>query len=163
MSEIIQIQKKIPLHSKFLTSDYLSDLFRIAKETFENECSKDYGYILEVKKIVKVVDNYISPVDGSNMFLIILEVVVIKPEIDKVFVDKICMIFNGGIFVNVYDKIKVLIPSNSLTKYKFDSMNKEFINIDNDKLRYRQEDLIKIKINGVKYTQKQFACFGEII
>ena len=163
MTEQLVVKKKLSLPSDFLSKDYTKHLFSLAKEKFENECTQENGYIVKVNKLVKIVDNYISSVDCSIMFIVDLQVEVLRPQIGKIFEDYICMVFNGGLFVNISDKIKVLIPSNLLENYRFEPNEKEFIHIKNTKLKYSQGDKIKIKINGVKYSQKQFACFGEIV
>jgi DNA-directed RNA polymerase subunit E'/Rpb7 len=85
----------------------------------------------------------------------------LKPEIDAVYTDKVSMIFSGGIFINIKNKIKLLIPISSLKNYKFEQSTKTFVK--DDKTVIKENDEIKIKITGIKYSKKNFNCFGELI
>lgn len=152
--------KKICLPSEFLYQDYKKALFQRAKEICENDCSRDYGYVLSVHKIKKIIDNYISNVNSSVIFEIELEIDNLKPEINDIFKGNVCMVFGGGLFINIKDKMKVLIPISSLNNYKFDSTKKIF---QDGKNIIKENDEIKVKIIGIKYAKKNFNCFGELI
>ena len=154
------IERKICLEHEFLCKDMIRHLFQKTKRVCENDCTKEDGYILLVKKIKKIKENYISSVDGSIIFIVDIEVDTLKPEIDDIYRDKVCMVFSGGIFINIKDKIKVLIPLNTLVNYKFDSSTKTFIS--DDKKVIKEHDEIDIKISGIKYSKKNFSCFGEL-
>jgi polyribonucleotide nucleotidyltransferase len=90
-----------------------------------------------------------------------IDVDVLRPDINSIYVDKVSMIFGGGLFINIKNKIKVLIPVSSLINYKFDASTKTFIK--NDKTVVKENDEIKVKITGIKYSKKNFNCFGELI
>jgi DNA-directed RNA polymerase subunit E'/Rpb7 len=110
---------------------------------------------------VKIKDNYISNVNSSIVFILDIDVDVLRPDINSIYVDKVSMIFGGGLFINIKNKIKVLIPVSSLINYKFDVATKSFIR--NDKTVVKENDEIKVKITGIKYSKKNFNCFGELI
>ena len=118
------------------------------KNVYENECTHENGYILKVNKIVSIKDNYISNVNSSIIFVLDIDVEVLKPDINSIYVDKVSMIFSGGLFINIKNKIKVLIPVSSLVDYKFDTATKSFIK--NDKTIVKENDEIKVKITGIK-------------
>lgn len=105
----------------------------------------------------RILDNYISGVNSSIIFIVEIDVDNLKPELGDIFSDKVCMIFSGGLFVDVKNKMKVLIPSNSLSK-----IGETFV--DNKNNIIKNNDIIKVKIIGVKYstTKKNFSCFGEL-
>ena len=155
------IERKITIEPEFLYSDLRQKLFDKVKTVYENECSQENGYILKVNKIVNIKDNYISNVNSSIIFILDIDVDVLKPDINSIYVDKVSMIFVGGLFINIKNKIKVLIPVSSLTDYKFDASTKSFIR--NDKIVVKENDEIKVKITGIKYSKKNFNCFGELI
>ena len=73
------------------------------------------------------------------------------------------MIFNSGIFVNIKNKLKVLIPLTELTNYIYDSSKNIFIMKDDDKNILKKDININICILDMKYSKKQFSCFGKII
>ena len=155
------IERKITIDPEFLYSDLKVKLFDKVKTVYENECTQENGYILKVNKIVNIKDNYISNVNSNIIFILDIDVDVLKPDINSIYVDKVSMIFSGGLFINIKNKIKVLIPMSSLTNYKFDTVTKSFIK--NDKTVVKENDEIKVKITGIKYSKKNFNCFGELI
>lgn len=160
LSNVI-IEKKICLEPQYLYYNLNENLLKKTREVCKDECSKENGYILEVKRIVKIKDNYISNVNSSTMFVIDIEVESLIPYLNNIYSDKVCMIFNGGLFMTIKDKIKVLIPSSSLEEYTFDSNNKVFKGTK--KQIIKENDVVKVKITGIKYSKKNFSCFGEFI
>jgi DNA-directed RNA polymerase subunit E'/Rpb7 len=155
------IERKITIEPEFLYSDLKAKLFDTVKNVYENECTQENGYILKVNKIVNIKDNYISNVNSNIIFILDIDVDVLKPDINSIYTDKVSMIFGGGLFINIKNKIKVLIPVSSLINYKFDASTKTFIK--NDKTVVKENDEIKVKITGIKYSKKNFNCFGELI
>ena len=69
------------------------------------------------------------------------------------------MIFSGGVFVNVENMMKVLIPESNLKDYKFDPVETSFKYKNNT---IKKDDNITVCISGVKYSKKKFSCFGTI-
>jgi len=159
MSEIRIIEKKVCLKPEFLSKDYKKYLFNEIQNTFKNECTKEIGYILDIIKIKSIKDNYISN-NCEIVLLVEVLVKVLKPEINKIFQDKVCMIFSGGIFLDIKEKFKVLIPQNSLSDYTFNSKTKSFVK---DDIQISEGDIIKVKITGFKYNKNNFSCFGELV
>jgi len=154
------LEKKVCIDFKYLGKDLKKSLLEKAKSVFINECSKDNGYILDIKKIIKIKDNYISNVNSDVIFILDIDVDTLKPEINDILSDKVSMVFGGGLFISIKDKIKVLIPVNSLHGYTFDQSTKTFVK---DKKIIKENDVVKVKISGVKYSNKNFSCFGELI
>jgi len=159
MSEIRIIEKKVCLKPEFLSKDYKKYLFNEIQNTFKNECTKEIGYILDIIKIKSIKDNYISN-NCEIVLLVEVLVKVLKPEINKIFQDKVCMIFSGGIFLDIKEKFKVLIPQNSLLDYTFNSKTKSFVK---DDIQISEGDIIKVEITGFKYNKNNFSCFGELV
>ena len=155
------IERKVCVEPEFLYCDLNAKILEKVKKVFENECTQENGYILKINKISRIKDNYISNVNSSIVFIVDIDVDNLKPEIDAVYTDKVSMIFSGGIFINIKNKIKLLIPISSLKNYKFEQSTKTFVK--DDKTAIKENDEIKIKITGIKYSKKNFNCFGELI
>jgi DNA-directed RNA polymerase subunit E'/Rpb7 len=155
------IERKVCVEPEFLYCDLNIKILEKVKKVFENECTQENGYILKINKISRIKDNYISNVNSSIVFIVDIDVDNLKPEIDAVYTDKVSMIFSGGIFINIKNKIKLLIPISSLKNYKFEQSTKTFVK--DDKTVIKENDEIKIKITGIKYSKKNFNCFGELI
>ena len=128
MTSIVTIQKRLCINPNFLDNKLKYKMFNFVKEITKNECTKDNGYIIEIIKITKINNNYISGNNCEIIFEVDVEAEVLKPEINKTFKDKVCMIFNGGIFIDVKEKFKILVPLTALHNFVFDQENKNFKN-----------------------------------
>ena len=162
MSSTIVIQRKICLEPEYLDKNIKTHLLNKLISSFTNECNKEHGYILKVNRIVDIKDNYISS-NCEHIFILNVEIETLKPEIDKELVGTICMIFSGGIFLNVKNKLKVLVPITTLSEYTFDQANNCFINKDDENKIIKQGDELKVLISGMKYSKQNFSCFGKLI
>ena len=154
------IERRICVDPQYLNKNIKHAIFEKIKESSKNECTKENGYILDVIKIIKIKDNYISNVNSEIVFIVEFEVITLKPDIGKKLSGNVCMVFSGGLFINIKDKIKVLVPINSLKNYNFGPAKKNFFNKTNT---IKEGDLISIVITGIKYSKKNFSCFGDII
>ena len=119
MSTIISMEKRVCINPEFLGKQLNKHIFDFLKEITKNECTRDNGYIINVKKLNKIKNNYISGNNCELIFEVEILVEILKPEINKIFKDRVCMIFSGGIFIDVKGKFKVLIPLLSLENFVF--------------------------------------------
>ena len=158
--ETVIIEKRVCIDSEYLNKDIDTHILKKIKENTLNECTKKHGYILNIIKIIKIKDNYISNVNCDNIFIVDIMAETLKPDIGKQFIGKVCRILPSGIFLNVKDKQKVLIPLTTLNNYTYDSLNKVFIK--NNKT-IKECDNIKVEITGTRYTKQSFSCFGNMI
>lgn len=157
---IERITKRIVLDNQFLDKDLNRHLLNKLKDIAENDCSKEYGYIIEVKKILEILDNYISNVNSELIFIVLFEAETIKPEINSIYEDEVYLALRGGIFFEVSKKFKVLIPPVSLRDYVFNSDTKEYIK---GVQKLGKGSRCRLKITGVRYMNKNFDCFGELV
>ena len=70
------------------------------------------------------------------------------------------MIFQHGIFVDVKNKLKVLVPIKSMKTYVFEDdffVNKK----ENSKISISSQ--LSIRIIMIKYEKKEFSCIGELV
>ena len=157
---IVLIEKRICIEHEYLSEDIYKYIFSKIKEITMNECTKNYGYILNIKRLVRIKDSYISNVNCDNIFTVIFEAETLKPEIGKEFQGSVCMLFPGGIFLNIKNKQKVLIPISSLENYVFDLTKKC---LKKDKKIIKEGDMLDVCITGVKYSKQTFSCFGNLV
>lgn len=158
MSSTVVLEKKISIESEYLFKNLKEHLFNKLKRIYENECTKDNGYFLNINKILKIKDNFISS-NCENIFNVEFEAETLKPEIGKKIKGTVCMIFSGGIFINVENIMKILIPESNLKEYKFDQSETCFKGKNNT---IKKDDDITVCISGVKYSKKKFSCFGTL-
>ena len=169
--ELAIIQQSICLEPYCLDSDIELHIITKLKEVLVNNCTKKNGFIIDILRIIEYNDNYISSSSvGGIVFNIIFEAQILKPSVDKIFTGKVCMIIpNGnGIFIDIYGKFQVLIPANKMNGYKFIksslSYKKNEIQPSDGGLEYIiMDSIISVKLVGVKYDNKKYACFAELI
>ena len=162
MTSLQIIKRRVCLEPEFLDKNYKTYLFQKIKDTAKNECSKDYGYFLDIKRILKIVDNDITS-NSEIVFTVEFEVETLLPIKGKEFEGTICMIFNSGIFVNIKNKLKVLIPITELSNYTYDSSKNIFVLKDKEEDILKKDSIINICILDIRYSKKQFSCFGKFI
>jgi DNA-directed RNA polymerase subunit E'/Rpb7 len=123
-------------------------------------CTKQHGYIIDVVKVLKIIDNRISAANSDIVFTVKYEAKILKPFVGKEIEGIVCIIFNKGTFINVENKLKILVTSESLKGYTFDSSKNIYINGEDT---IEKEDKLKVRITGVMYSKSKFSCFGELI
>ena len=157
------LKQRLVIENCYLGKDLQSSIFTRLKEVAENECSKEFGYIIKVNKLIKIVDNYISNVNSELIFIVEFEAETIKPEIGSIYEDDIFLVLRGGIFFHISNKFKVLIPPNSLDDYTFNADKKSYVNKNDSSIVLSKGEKCKIKITGIRYMNKKFDCFGELV
>ena len=126
MSEVITLQRKITLESEFLNKDIKKNILNKLKESIVNECNQDYGYFLNIIKLKKISSSDISS-NCENVFIVEFEAEILKPAVGKKFDGDVCMILLSGIFLDIQNKLKVLIPTTTLKNYSFNQIENCFI------------------------------------
>ena len=103
MTSIVTLERKICIDSEYLNNSIKINILKKIKDITNDECSKDIGYFLNIIKLNKIKDNYISP-NCENVFIVEFQAEILKPDIGKTFKGEVCMIFSGGIFINIQNK-----------------------------------------------------------
>ena len=152
------LNRRICLDSKYIDQDIMTHLLNNLNTTINNHCTQKYGHILKIVKIIKIINHEISRVNTNNIFNVSFEAQIFKPEPGVEIEGVVCMIFTDGIFVNVLDKQKILIPKSNLEDYTFvDDTYKSKNDTIND------GDTLKIKVTASRYNNLSFSCFGTIV
>ncbi len=157
---ITNIVRRVCLESKYMDSNIMDHLLQKIRKITHNECSKDYGYILGVNKITSILDNRISSANSDNVFTVEFEAHTLKPEEDKEFGGKVCMIFPQGIFLDIEGKLKALIPLSALKEY---TLNRILMCYEKDDAQIKKGDDLTIRITKTQYSDQNFSCFGELV
>ena len=156
---IREIETKIILNNCYLDNNYKDHILEKLKKTLENNCNKEYGYILEVIDLVKIIDNIIDNTNSFPVFTVTCKIECLKPKIGDIYDGNVCMVFENGIFVDIKNKIKTLIPTIHLKDFEYNSDEKSFKN-DNITIDINSE--VKIELTSIKYEKKQFICIGKL-
>lgn len=153
----IEITRRICLDPVCLDQNILEHLFDKIRESTENECTKEYGYILSVDRLVEIKDNYVSAANSDIVFEVSFEAQTLKPDIGTKLTGVVCMVVKHGVFLSVRDKMKVLVP---MTGYNFDSENNCYTK---DDVIIQNGDILSVQIVGSKYSKQSFSCYGSLI
>ncbi len=127
-------------------------LVKISEMTF-GECTKEYGHIISVKRIVEIVNN------EDTVFTVRFEAETLKPEIGNKYTGVVCMVYKDGIFINVAEKQKMLIPSITLQGYTFEDVSGSYAK-GNKKIK--EGDKIEVVVTAAKYIKQSFSCVGSL-
>lgn len=155
MEETIQIC----IEPRFIDDNVPHQIEKKIKEKYVNKCNKTYGYVLDVQDI-EIIDNKISRTGGNVFYTVKCKISSLKPQIGSRYVGNVCMIYEAGIFVDVQDKFKVLIPSDTLEGYKYDS-EEEFFKKKGKVIK--EESEIKLEITNVEFSDGIYNCIGKCL
>lgn len=156
----IVIERRICLEPQFLDSNIMDHLFEKIKSSVLNECTKEFGYIIEVKRILEIRDNWISSANSDVVFNVLFEAETLKPEVGLHLQGKVCMIFPNGILLDIQNKLKFLIPLQSLEGYE---LNKAGMFYKKGEEKIEKGDELTVEVSEIKYKDQSFMCFGNLV
>lgn len=157
-----EIDINVSLDCKYISSDIKTHIFNQVCIDLLETCSIEYGYILGVNKITKFKDNYISNATSLTIFTVTVEIITLKPYTGQITEGKVRLIFEQGVFIEILDKLKVLIPAAYLTGFKWNPSEETFIKESNN-CCINEKDVLKVEIVKIKYERKEYSCIGKII
>ena len=126
-------------------------------------CTEKYGYIIDILQISNEIDTKLDSNTTMITCNIIIKVLRIKPEKHKVISCKVQMIFNNGIFAQIDDKIKILVPNDVLKidNYMFQKTTNKYYN-NNTKQTISKNDVINVMITDLQYSKNKYNCIGNM-
>jgi DNA-directed RNA polymerase subunit E'/Rpb7 len=155
--QTITITKRVTIRPEKLTKKIKKHIIKQLEIDTENECSKMYGYILKIYNIEKIIFN------EDTVLLVEFLAKTLKPEVNKVLETVVYKIYKDGIFVDILNKQKILIPSINITDFEFNEENSTYIHISDKNKEIKENDLLNVKIDAVKYNNGKFSCFGSLV
>ena len=153
------ITTKVFLNPEELDSNIKFCLQKKIVDIYENKCSEDYGYIIKIKNIEKIIDTNISPTNSYIFFTVKVNITCLKPDISESYESVVCVIFNKGIFTEIENKLKVLIPIDRIKNYK---LNEDLTVCTTNGVDIKKGSILKVKIYDYKYSNGNFNCLGCI-
>ena len=155
--DTVVITRRVCLHSRYLTSRLNDHLMKELVKVTRNECGKENGHILQVKEIIKIKDQKISRVNTDNVFTVVFKAVTLNPVVGTDIEGEVCMIYKDGIFINVLNRQKILVPSSMIENYEFD--DNENVYVKGPKT-IGMSDRVKIEITASQYKKGGFSCIA---
>ena len=148
----------IMLEPAQLDFSYKTHLLNKMKLHYEKQCTNQYGYIISVDDIETIHGNTIAPADCSTVFDTTFKITALKIEIGCVLLGTVCMVFPYGVFVEIFDKVNVLVPSKNLEEFKY---NSEDILFEHDNITIKKGVKIEVILCNVRYEKKKYVCIGR--
>lgn len=150
----VTITRRIYLEPEFLDENLMEHLLAKIVKVTDKECTKDHGHILSINRLVKVINN------EDTIFTVEFEAETLKPTVgDKLF-GNVCMLYKDGIFVQVSEKQKMLIPSLSIKEYVYDEITHTY---SNGKRKIKEGDKIHTVVTASQYNKQNFSCIGCLV
>jgi len=141
------ISRQISIKPIDLDENIKNTIIEKLKDNIEkDDCSYENGYILSLKKIVSYTSNYISNATNMIVFTVVFEANTLNPKIGYVYEGKVISIHSSGFFVQIKNKIKVLIV---------------IVN-NNLESNTKKDDIVKIEITDIRYQNKKISCIGKL-
>jgi len=156
----VTMERKIyiePCHLDGKISEYL--LKKIQQEVL-NKCDQEHGYVIKIYDNISIISNTISSSGPGVFFLVKFGAKVLKPETGQEYEGRVCLVFQAGIFVEVFGKMKVLIPTDQMGGYKYDKDSSDY---KKGNKKICQDDEVKIRISMIKYEKQNFSCIGSLV
>ena len=149
----VLIRRRVCLEPRFLDSNIERHILDKVSEDVAEECTQKHGYILEVSRLVRIVSS------EGTIFIVELEAETFKPVGGAKVEGTVCMVYQDGIFINIRNKQKMLIPTSSLPEHMFDEIGRAF-HVGDTKITVG--DTIRAVVTAAKYSNGKFSCFGSL-
>jgi DNA-directed RNA polymerase subunit E'/Rpb7 len=149
----ILIQRRVCLEPRFLDSNIRQHILNKVSNDTTEECTQEHGYILEILHLVRIVSS------EGTIFLVELEAETFKPVGGAEVEGTVCMVYHDGIFINIRDKQKMLIPTSTLPEHSFDEVTRAFHMGDTTIM---VGDTVRAVVTAAKYSNGKFSCFGSL-
>ena len=148
------IQKKVFLDPKYLDSNITRHLLNVIKKSTKDECTKEYGYILSIKRLVDIIDN------EDNVFTVKFEAETLKPEASNTYSGVVCKVYKDGIFIDIAGKQKIMVPAMSLPEWTYKEDKSSFVKEDKC---INEGSNVDVTVTASQYNKNSFSCFGSIV
>ena len=156
------IKRQLSLKPEELTAGAIKNniLNKLENIIKNSECSYDNGYILEITRIIDYNNNYISNATNMIVFTVIFEAITLNPKIGSILSGKVISVHTSGIFVEIKEKIKVLVAESSMEGMTYDANTLTY----KSKIGcIKKNDTVNIKITDIRYQNKKISCIGTLI
>jgi DNA-directed RNA polymerase subunit E'/Rpb7 len=156
MNEIV-VERNISLDPELVNENIVENIYNNLLKKFKGTCDQQNGYIIDVKKDIKILGNKISSSGPNVFFAVTFTAKVIMPKKDKECsgVIKICV--SGGIVVAIEGVLDVFVPAGDMAGYTFSDgcFQKKMSKL-------RQGSTVTIIMKDVKYEKDKFICTGKL-
>ncbi len=156
--ETLTLIQKVLMEPKYQDSNIVTHIYRQLQETLKGKSTQEYGYVVEVDQNIKVLDNNVDST-GAILYEVEFKVQTLKPHKGQILEGIVVMVFENGIFVEVQNEVKVLVPPEKMGKYRYVVESDIF---KHKKKTISKDDKVKVKLDLIKYERRVFNCIGAL-
>ena len=150
------------LAPEYFDAKYKDHLLRAIREKYENKSFKEFGFILEIPRILQILNEEVMSMVPNVFFMVKVEALLYMPNVRDQLEVKIDKIFPHGVFI-MEDKVRILIPLALCPLYKVEKDFSSFylLNTETHKV-YRRDDVIKVELVELRFEKDGFSCIASI-
>ena len=135
------VKRKININPAYLGIDLLVHVKEKFIQDTVNECSVDYGHVIQIVNVERIIDNSIENSNSDVLVEAEIWIDFFKPVVGMVLDTVVHSIYTDGVIVYAYNKQKILILQNNNTAKSIGSN-------------------YMVQLTAVKYTNHSFNCIG---
>ena len=152
--KLSNIQKRIQLPPKYLDCKMDSHLLNLLQQKFYGCCLKNYGYILEVKKIL-----HLKNVENT-VFVVKFEAECLRAQEGDRIEAAVCSIYPQGILILVKEIQKAFIPKSCLKGFTYESHLDRYISMDR---KIEVGDIVQVQVTCVRFEKNKESWLCKLI
>lgn len=153
---------KIEMRPDQVDHNWRTHLFLNVCQKFQGSCTRQDGYIISVKKIVKIFDQCIKRTSGVVLFFIEILAECILPKTGDQLEAIVDMIFPHGVFCH-HHMLRMMMPINKCHNFHIrqEFSTKSLFN-PHTKTVIRKGDIIHVTIDDVRFENDFYSCIVSI-
>ena len=159
---MVILRKRVKVKPEYLDSNLINYITLILQKQLKGSCDNEYGYILNVNKLNRIIDNKISRANSDIIYMVDVDVDILKPKVGDTYEGSVKLIIEHGLILEVESYLNIFIQTDKLTGYTISDDNEYFKGDNGDKGDIKLGSNIKVGILGVKYNDGNFDCFGQL-
>ena len=157
--ETVLITRHICLPSRFLDKNINEHILGEMSELTKDECGKEYGHIVSIKSIKRIIDQKIGRAEADNVFTVEFEALTFNPKVGKEVPGSVCMVYKDGIFLRIMGKQLLLVPASALQGYHYSEINNSY---EGNESTIELGDEVNAIITASQYSNRSFSCLGTL-
>jgi len=143
--------------------DWKKNLEAALGQSMLGSCTVEHGYIISIRRVVRIVDQMITRLDGNVKFFLDVEAVVLRPSIGQEVDAFIEMIFPHGVFCS-FKMLRMMIPLSMCAGFEISrTFTESCLMRRKENLILRKGDKVRVKIQDVRFENNQYTCLASLI
>lgn len=137
-------------------------LLEKVRSMLSGKCMHEHGYILRVYKIIRILDQHITRIDGNIRFFLTILVSSMKPSVGDEIDATVEMIFPHGIFC-FYKMMRMMVP---ISKCHGFAIRHDFsmtcLHNPSLNITIRKNNIIRVRIDDVRFENDFYSCIVSL-